>query len=118
MDHARPPGAAVRLPRKGKEYPLADVVRLQYVSFTPVGLSRRTASYHGEPPQGELQLVTRAAEGVRVECVAHLHVRHAVQQFAAALRSAAGVPVARVYPTASGDWHVEPFDGADDDGAS
>jgi hypothetical protein len=103
----------VRLPRKGKEYAIDQIVRLQYVSFTHVGVSPRTLSYQGEPPWGELQIVVTSVGGELVECVGHFQVREAIHQFAIALRSATGIPVSRVYQTVSGDWHVEPFDGTE-----
>jgi hypothetical protein len=101
----------IQLPRERRELPYEHVVRLQLVSFGKVGLSKSMLNYSGVPPSGELQIVFNDAGSEQTWCVVDQPDADPVNVFALAFHEATGVPVSRVYPTVSGEWHVEPFDG-------
>jgi hypothetical protein len=108
----------VRLPREKRDIPFASVIRLQLVSFAPVGVSFRTLSYRGVPPSGEFQIMFDDGGSERTWCVVYWPDPNAVKAFSKAFHEATGVPVSRAYPTSTGEWHVEAFDGTGDGGAA
>jgi hypothetical protein len=108
----------VRLPREKRDIPMASVIRLQLVSFGRVGVSSQTLSYRGVPPSGEFQIVFDDGGTEQTWCVVYWPDADAVKAFSKAFHDATGIPVSRVYPTTTGEWHVEAFDGMGDGGAA
>jgi hypothetical protein len=108
----------VRLPREKRDIRFASVIRLQLVSFAPVGVSSRTLSYRGVPPSGEFQIVFHDGRSEQTWCIVYWPDADAVKAFSKAFHDATDIPVSRVYPTTTGEWHVESFDGTGHGGAA
>lgn len=93
----------IHLPIQRCTLPFAEVIRLQLVSFGPVGHLRAKSS------SGELQIVFRDEHGEQIRCIVNQPEPGAMKRFAIAFQASTGIPVSRVHSTISGEWHVEPF---------
>lgn len=104
----------IYLPRANRGFEFSEVMRLQMISFAPVGFSMRKLEYRGKPASGELQIVFTENGREETRCIVRLPHPPALKRFAIAFHAVTNVPFARVYPVAgTGEWVIEPFDMAE-----
>lgn len=99
----------IRLPRPKRDLPFITVVRLQMVSFGPVGFSHRSLQYRGAPESGELQIIFSETGREQTWCVVHCRVSRALRQFAKRVQETSGIPVVQAYSNWRSEWVVKPF---------
>jgi len=100
---------AIILPRARKKISFAHIIRLEVVSFAPVGLSRKTLSYRGDPRSGELRVVFNDRGVEQTWCALAWPDAIVLQRFVRRFAEATGIPVSRAMPLQSGEWYVTPF---------